>query len=246
VRPLFTVMFLLGITAPLTAQALKPGTQSLKPGTPEWDRHFAELRKKGEAMREKSSHTPSLSSSTRAAKLSSRSSFSSKLGSAKSDAQRKRDLEKLRQEREKKELESIPAKYRKAFSDAMHPATFDHKNTPSVEVTVKHLQKVMAKATRLEEIIPYLSAPFRQRYIQLLAGKNYRTRPHTPEDELAHYKKFFKSMTSFDHSQGSANNDVAFGYIWTEDKSTVLYQLEFSGEGKLWRLNGWKPQAYRQ
>ncbi len=240
-RLLFTVMFLFGIIVPVSAQALKPSTQSPKPGSPEWNRRFAELRKKGDAVRKQSSRSSSISSSTRP-----RSSFNSKLGSAKSDAQRKRDLEERRREREKKELEAIPPKYRKAFSDAQNPTPFDHKNTASVEATVKHLQKEMANATRLEQIIPYLSAPFRQRYIELLAGKNYGFRPHTPEDELAHYKKFFKSMTSYDHSQGSAKNNVAYGYIWTEDKSTVLYQLEFVGEGKLWRLDGWKAQAYRQ
>lgn len=196
-------------------------------------------------MRKQSNRKSSLSSKS-SSSLRSKCSFSSSLRSATPNTQSNRDLDELRREREKKELDALPAKYRKAFSDAQHPAAFDRKNTPSVEVTVKHLQKVMANATRLEEIIPYLSAPFRQRYIELLAGKNYGTRPHTAADELDHYKDFFKSMTSYDHSQGSAKNNVAFGYIWTEDKSTVLYQLNFVGEGKLWRLNGWKAQAYGQ
>ncbi|MEZ6031831.1 MAG: hypothetical protein R3C17_01970 [Planctomycetaceae bacterium] len=40
-RAFLTATLLLGITIPLSAQELKPGT-------PEWDRRFAELRKKGD------------------------------------------------------------------------------------------------------------------------------------------------------------------------------------------------------
>ncbi|MEZ6031832.1 MAG: hypothetical protein R3C17_01975 [Planctomycetaceae bacterium] len=144
--------------------------------------------------------------------------------------------------RKSREIQALPAKYRKAYADALHPAAFDHARAPSVEVTVKRLQEVMANATTLDDVVPYLSSNFRQRYIQLLAGQNYGHQPHTPKEELARYKEFFSTITSYHSSNGTANNDHAYGYVWTEDKSTVLYQLEFVGEGRLWRLNGWKPQ----
>jgi hypothetical protein len=250
VKILFAALFLFCITAPVSAQAVKPTTKSLKPGTPEWDRHFAELRKKGEEARKKGEALRKKSSSTFSSKssssLRSKSSFSSSFAGPKSDAESKRTLERLREERKKKELDAIPAEYRKAYADAQNPAAFDHAHTPSVEVTVKHLQKVMAKATKLEEIVPYLSAPFRQRFIELLSGQNYGSGDNTPAGELAHYKDFFKSMISYDSSQGSAKSDYAYGYIWTKGRGEVLYQLEFVGEGKLWRLNGWKAQVIRQ
>lgn len=251
-RILFAVLFLFCIIAPVSAQAVKPTTNTLKPGTPEWDRHFAELRKKGEearkkgeALRKKSSRSSSFSSN-RSSLMSSKSRLKSGFSGPKSAAESKRTLERLRQEQKQKALDAIPAKYRKAYADAQNPAAFDHEHTPSVEVTVKHLHKVMAKAKNLEEIVPYLSAPFRQRFIELLSGQNYGSGDNTPAGELAHYKNFFKSMINYDSSQGSANSNYAYGYIWTKGKGEVLYQLEFVGEGKLWRLNGWKAQAIRQ
>jgi hypothetical protein len=236
-RNFVAAMLLFGITVPTSAQ-------DLKPGTPEWDRRFAELREKGEELRKKNSRSSSRSS--RSSTLKSSSSFDSRSGSSKSEAERKKELDEIRREREQKEIGALPAKYRKSYADALHPAAFDHSNTPSVETTVKHLQQVMDSATRLDEVIPYLSASFRQRYILLLAGQNYGSGRHTPEEELAHYKQFFRTITSYESSSGSDNKNFAYGYVWTEDKSTVLYQLEFVGEGRLWRLNGWKPQLTRQ
>lgn len=232
-RAFFTAMLLFGITIPLSAQELKPGT-------PEWDRHFAEIRRKGDELRKKNSR--SSPSSNGLSGLKSSSSLRTRSGSSVSDAERKRELEAIRREAEESEIEALPAKYRKAYADALHPAAFDHANAPSVEDTVKHLQEVMASATTLDDIVPYLSSNFRMRYIQLIAGQNYGHKPHTAEEELAAYKKFFSTISSYHASNGTAMKDYAYGYVWTEDKSTVLYQLEVVGEGRSWRLNGWKPQ----
>jgi hypothetical protein len=44
-----------------------------------------------------------------------------------------RDLEETARERDNEELSTLPAKYRKAFADAQHPADFQRDQVGSVE-----------------------------------------------------------------------------------------------------------------
>lgn len=230
-RAFVITMLLFGITTQLNAQELKPGT-------PEWDRHFEELRKKGEKLaRESKSGSKTTSTTTR---------LKNRAGSAKLKAELSRDLEETARERDKEELSTLPAKYRKAFADAQHPADFQPDQVGSVETSIQQMQKAVAEARKLDDIIPYLSAPFRKRFILKLSGQKSGFESTTPEEDLAEYKKFFASITEYDSSASSANENIAYGYVWTKEKSEVLYQIELVGEGRHWRLNAWKAQLMKQ
>lgn len=229
-RTFVITMLLFGITNQLNAQELKPGT-------PEWDRHFEELKKKGEKLaRESKSGSKPTVSSTR---------LKNRAGSAKLKAELSRDLEEAARDRDKEELSTLPAKYRKAFADAQHPADFQRDQVGSVEASIKQMQKAVADARKLDDIIPYLAAPFRKRFILKLSGQNSGYETTTPEEDLAHYKKFFASITEYESSSSDADDHIAYGYVWTKEKSEVLYQIELVGEGRHWRLNAWTPQQIR-
>ena len=212
--------------------------QELKPGTPEWDRHFEELKRKGEKLARESKSGSNKSTRT--------TTLQSRAGSAKLKAELNRDREEAARQRDKEEVNALPAKYRKAFADAQHPADFQRDQVSSVEDSIQQLQKAVADAKKLDDIIPYLSAPFRKRFLLKLSGQNSGYESKSPEEDLAEYKKFFASITHYDTSAGSANENIAYGYVWTKDQSEVLYQIELVGEGRHWRLNAWNAQLLRQ
>ena len=229
-RTFVITMLLLGITSQLKAQELTPGT-------PEWNKHFDALKKKGEKVARESNSGSKAANGTR---------LKNQAGSAKLRAGLTRDLEETARERDKDGLSTLPAKYRKAFADAQHPADFQRDQAGSVETSIMQMQKAVAEARKLDDIIPYLSAPFRKRFILKLSGQKSGYESTTPKEDLAEYKKFFASITKYDSSASSANENIAFGYVWTKDKSEVLYQIELVGEGRHWRLNAWKAQLLRQ
>lgn len=230
-RTFVITMLFFGITTASRAE-------DLKPGTPEWDRHFEQLRNQGKKSAK--------DGKTRALKSPAGTQPKNRAGSAELQAELKKDMEKSARERNRKELQSLPAKYQAAFADAQSPPPFQREQAASAEASIRHMQKAVADAKKLDDIIPYLSAPFRKRLIQKLAGQSQGYDPRTPEEELAFYKTFFASITEYQSSAGSGNENIAYGYVWTKGKSEVLYQVELVGEGQHWRLNGWTAQQIRQ
>lgn len=232
---LSVVLSCVGFDAVLAADPPKPGSAA-------WKRQFAEHERRMKEHR---------------AKFANRGGPSRSPGGGLTDAKRaelRRGVEELRVQHEARMLRtqrhyesSLPPDLRAIYLDARNPRPFDAASAPKASECLLALQgKLLDETTTLRDVLPYLAAHYRERYVRHRTVPTLRDFDSPDAEQLADWRHILPYITEID---GVRNVDGVPGRVhvwaWVRPKefSTGLYKFTLEGEGNFYKLYGYEADA---
>ena len=132
----------------------------------------------------------------------------------------------------------------------IQPAPFEPDAAPDPDECLTAFRTAVREADSFVEVVPFLSLPRRQQYLLSEGHPDYARYRRDDGDWLAYYRKLLVPIVRI---QATLENPDQPGrvqlIVWTHEPATELgpavyrqLRLEMRGEGKLWRLVGYKAE----
>lgn len=131
---------------------------------------------------------------------------------------------------------------RKLLMRSIAPAEFDAEAAPTPEQCLQALIAAIRESDAYDEIVPFLDRSHRRRYLLTEGHPNFRKYAKADADWISPLDSVFGQVVRVDATIANPDRDDRCQVLaWTQKGASYgLYRIEYRGEGKFWRVAGFK------